>query len=156
MATAARDDASGGESGRRIVSIVHLAMLAAVPLYGGVLWLARGRAPFLLPATGRPHLVGILLAIGVSEWAAATLVGRMLLRAGGGTAGGFERVRRFFLVRFAAAEAIAVFGLFAGFTGAPARDCALLFSASAAALLLSTPTRAAWARATAETAPPQS
>src|SRR5450755_1389448 len=116
------------ESGRRIVSIVHVAMLAAVPLYAGVLWLARGRAPFLASAVPpRPHLVEILFAIGAAEWAAATWVGRLLLKAGRGRAGAAERVRRFFLVRFAAAEAIAVFGLFAGFTGSPLRDGTLLF-----------------------------
>jgi hypothetical protein len=144
------------ESGRRVVSIVHTAMLASVPLYAGVLWLARGRAPFLAAAAPpRPHLVEILFAIGAAEWAAATWVGRLLLKAGGGRAGAAERVRRFFLVRFAAAEAIAVFGLFAGFTGSPFRDSAFLFSAAAAALLLSTPSRAAWARARAQTSPPE-
>ena len=135
------------------MSIVHIAMLAAIPLYGGVVWLARGHAPFPPAPEARPHLVGILLSIGVSEWIAATVVGRMLLKAGRGRRGAAQRVRRFFLIRFAAAEAIAVFGLFAGFSGCPGRDCALLFAASALALAASTPTASAWRQATLDTAP---
>jgi hypothetical protein len=89
----------------------------------------------------------VLLAVGAAEWAAATLLGRGLLRSAGPGAGAADRVRRYFLFRFAAAEAIAVFGLLAGFTGARFPEAALLFCASALALLASTPTRPAWERA---------
>ncbi len=142
----------GDESGRRIVSIVHLAMIATLPLYIGILWIVAGHAPFLRMIQARPRLPETLLAIGGSEWLAATVVGRILLKAGRGRKGAAQRVRRFFLIRIAAAEAIAVFGLFAGFTGSAGREYALLFAASAFALIASTPTRSAWQRASSETA----
>lgn len=141
------------ETGRRIVSVVHLAMLAAVPLYALLLWFLRDNAALTARRPDRPNLVFVLLAIGAAEWGAATLLGRHLLRAAGPGAGAAERVRRYFLVRFAAAEAIAVFGLFAGFTGTPLPGALLLFAASAFALLASTPTRSAYARAVGETRP---
>ena len=57
--------------------------------------------------------------VGLGEYAAASLFGAGLLPAAGGRSGASERVRRFFLVRFAAAEAIALFGLVVGLRGAP-------------------------------------
>lgn len=134
------------EAGRRVVAVVHLAMLAAIPLYAGVLWLARGYAAPLRSGPERLRFVGILLAIGAAEWVAASLIGRRMLRTGR-MGGPSDRVRRYFLVRFAAAEAMAVFGLFAGFTGVRFAEAGLLFGASALALVLSTPTRSAWDRA---------
>ncbi len=141
------------EAGRRIVAVVHMAMLAAVPLYFAVLWLSRGHPGLATGGGGtlRPRLPWFLLAVGAAEFAAATIFGRGLLRAAGPGAGAPERVRRFFLIRFAAAEAIAVFGLFVGFGGASWTQAGVLFAASAAALLLAAPTRTAWARAFEET-----
>ncbi|MEO8433120.1 MAG: hypothetical protein ABI592_16575 [Acidobacteriota bacterium] len=143
------------EAGRRIVAVVHVAMLAAVPLYGAVLWLLRGDRGLSAGAALSPRLPWILLAVGAAEFAAATVIGRNLLRSAGPGAGAPDRVRRFFLIRFAAAEAIAVFGLFAGFRGAPPMQAGVLFAASAAAMLLAAPTRAAWARAYEETRSPR-
>ncbi len=139
------------EAGRRIVGTVHIAMLSAVPLYGVILWLLRGHAGLSGAGSPRPRFVFVLLAVGAAEWGLASIVGRALLRAAGPGAGASGRVRRYFLIRFAAAEAIAVFGLFAGFTGGTFRDVALLLAASALALLASTPTRAAWESAVAQT-----
>ncbi len=138
------------ETGRRIVSVVHIAMLSAIPLYAIILWLLRGHAGLSGTST-RPRFALVLLAVGAAEWGLASLLGRAMLRTAGPGAGAFLRVRRYFLIRFAAAEAMAVFGLFAGFTGGTFRDVALLFSASALALLASTPTRAAYASAFEET-----
>ena len=136
----------GDEAGRRIVSVVQAAMLAAIPLYAGLLWLARGAAAPPRPAPERLRFVAILLVIGAAEWLAATWIGRrLLLRPRSGAPS--DRVRRFFLIRFAAAEAMAVFGLFAGFPGARFAEAGLLFAASALALVLSSPTRGAWDRA---------
>jgi hypothetical protein len=139
------------ETGRRIVSIVHVAMLAAVPLYVVILWFVAGSPTPPPAAPGRARIVEVLLAIGAAEWGAASLLGRAFLRVRGPGPDASDRIRRYFLVRFAAAEAIGVFGLFAGFTGSPLREACLLFAASALALLLSSPTRTAWARALALT-----
>ena len=131
---------------RRVVTVVHLAMLAVVPVYGGVLWLSGPARP--RPHSGEPHLAWTLLAIGLGQYLAATLLGRKLLRSARGGARG--RVRRYFLVRFAAAEAIAVFGLAAGFAGVPPRQALILFAAALCALLAAAPTRRAYAAALAQ------
>jgi F0F1-type ATP synthase membrane subunit c/vacuolar-type H+-ATPase subunit K len=132
------------ESGRRIATVAHVAMLASIGLYAGLLWLAR---PAVLEGPGRPQLSSILLAVGLAEYAGATLLGRRLLSAAAGRPGAADRVRRYFLIRFAAADAIAIFGLVAGFKGAPAADSAILFAISAIALIAAAPTRRAWASA---------
>jgi F0F1-type ATP synthase membrane subunit c/vacuolar-type H+-ATPase subunit K len=132
------------ESGRRITAVAHVAMLASIGLYAGLLWLAR---PAVLEGPGRAHLSSILLAVGLAEFAGATWFGRRLLSSSAGRAGVAERVRRYFLIRFAAAEAIAIFGLVAGFKGSPAADSAILFAVSAACLIAAAPSRRAWAHA---------
>ncbi len=144
-------EAGDDEAGRRIVSVVHIAIFSTVPLYAVILWLLRGRHVLPGGAIPGPWLVLVLLAVGAAQWQLASLIGRALLRSAGPGAGASERVRRYFLVRFAAAEAIAVFGLFAGFTGRTFPDAAVLLVASAFALLASTPTRAAYAGAFDET-----
>jgi len=137
-------EAPQSESGRRIAAIAHIAMLASIGLYAGLLWLAR---PAVLEGAGRPQLASILLAVGLAEFAGATWFGRRLLASSAGRPGAPERVRRYFLIRFAAAEAIAVFGLVAGFKGARASDSAILFAVSAACLVAAAPSRRAWAHA---------
>ena len=138
------------EPGRRIVSVVHLAMLAAVAIYA-ILLLVRGNAALAAGPPGRSDFVFLLFAVGAAQWGAATLIGRSLLRRGGPGRGAPERVRRFFLVRFAAAEAIGVFGLVAGLTGESRSGAFLLLCASALALLASSPTRTAYRRALEQT-----
>ncbi|HEY6147863.1 MAG TPA: hypothetical protein VIZ69_09200 [Thermoanaerobaculia bacterium] len=137
-------EAAQSEPGRRIASVAHVAMLASIALYAGLLWLAR---PAVLEGPSRLELSSILLAVGVAEFAGATILGRRLLAAAAGRPGAADRVRRYFLVRFAAGDAIAIFGLVAGFKGAPAADSAILFGVSALALIAATPTRRAWASA---------
>lgn len=132
------------ESGRRIAAVAHVAMLASIGLYAGLLWLAR---PAVLEGPGRPQLSSILLAVGLAEFAGATWLGRRLLSSSAGRPGAAERVRRYFLIRFAAAEAIAIFGLVAGFKGSPAADSAILFAVAAACLIAAAPSRRAWAYA---------
>lgn len=138
---------NGDEPGRRIVSVVHLAMLAAVAIYAILLFSVRGNAALAAGPPGRANLVFLLFAIGAAQWGATTIIGKTLLRRGGPGAGAAERVRRFFLVRFAAAEAIGVFGLVAGFSGVPRRGAFLLLCTCALALLASSPTRTAYRRA---------
>lgn len=138
------------EAGRGIVWVVHLAMISAVPLYAGVLWLL-SPAPAPGGAETSRDLPWILLAVGAGEYGAASFLGARLLRAARGRSNAGERVRRFFLVRFAAAEAIALFGLVLGLRGVPRSQSLVLFAASVAALALAAPTRPAWARAFALT-----
>ena len=141
---------NGDEPGRRIVSVVHLAMLAAVAIYA-ILLLVRGNLALAPGPPGRPNFVFLLFSIGAAQWGAATIIGGILLRRGGRGRGAAERVRRFFLVRFAAAEAIGVFGLVAGWTGESRSGAFLLLSAGALALLASSPTRTAYRRALEQT-----
>src|SRR6185295_19806596 len=101
-------------------------MLAAVPLYLAILWFFR-RDPGLARGGMKPGLTWVLLAVGAAEFLAASVFGQRLLRSAGPGSGAPERVRRYFLIRFAAAEAIAVFGLFAGFGGAPLAQAVVLF-----------------------------
>ena len=111
-------------------------MVASVGVYAGLL-------P-LLPAAGsrpapRPSVVWGLLGTGGAEYLLATLVGRRILSSRLGSA--LERVRSSFLIRFAAAGAIAVFGLAIHFFGAPAADSHIFFLVSVAAFLLAYPGR---------------
>ena len=55
-----------------------------------------------------------------------------------------SRLRRYFLMRGALAEAIGLYGLLAGTLRAPAGYTVGLFAVAAIALALSAPTRAAW------------
>ena len=87
----------------------------------------------------------ILAAIGVAQFAGAWWVGRRLLRSPRG--GAERRVRAFFLLRGAAAEAIGLFGLLAGLLAAPIAQTITLFALSLIALLASAPTRPAWEEA---------
>ena len=143
------------EAGRRIVGVVHVAMLSAVPLYAVILWVLRGQAGLSAAGSPRPRFALVLLAVGAAEWGLVSILGRALLRSAGPGAGASDRVRRYFLIRFAATEAIAVFGLFVGFTGGTPRDVALLLAASVRALLASTPTRSSYEKAFEQTNGPR-
>ena len=83
-----------------------------------------------------------LLVFGIVQYAAVTSFSRGLLRRGRG--GPRDRVRAHFLLRFAAAEAIGIFGLMLGLTGGRTLWAAALLAASLAALLLAAPTRRAY------------
>ena len=105
--------------------------------------------PFL-PAAGprpapRPSVVWGLLATGGAEYLLVTVVGRRMLSARSGAA--LERVRSWFLIRFAAAEAIAVFGLAIHFLGGAAAHAQIFFLTSIAAFLLAYPGRTRFAEA---------
>lgn len=138
----------GGENERRIASLVHAVFLASVGVFALVLWFARrgGGAP--ADPTGRAEtLAFVLLLIAAAECLGADRLGRRRLRRG--SADPISRVRVFFVVRFGAAEAAAVFGLMLGFLGGGAVAVGLLFGLSVAALLLAAPSREAWAEALA-------
>jgi hypothetical protein len=132
-----------------VVTLVHLAMVAAVVVYGAMVALlpppAGGDARPRAPEWG-------VLAFGLIQYSTVTAFARRLLRGGRGSAE--ERTQRYFLLRFAAAEAIGVFGLLLGLT-APGRVWpAVLLLASLFALAVAAPVRDAWRAAFAEACRP--
>ena len=135
-----------GEKERNVVSLVHMAFLASVGVYIVVLWFARknGGAP-AAPIGKAETLAFLFLMIGGAECFGADWLGRRRLLRGSGDP--VSRVRAFFLVRFAAAEAAAVFGLMLGFLGGGGFAVGLLFSLSVLALVLAAPSREAWSKA---------
>ena len=139
------------EHDRRVTALVHTAMLAAIGVYGVVLLFFRAE---IGPKPRRPEsaasLFVVFAALGAAQFAGASLVGRRLL--GSRRSGIADRVRLYFLLRAAAAEAIALYGFVLGFLGAPAIHVLALFALSVGALLLCSPGRAAWEAATQEAA----
>jgi hypothetical protein len=110
-----------------------------------LVWLARGLLGRPVQPDPAQRSFWILAAIGLAQFVGAWWVGRRLLRSPR-SAGG-SRVRAFFLLRGAAAEAIGIFGLLAGLLRAPIAQTVTLFALSLIALLASAPTRAAWEEA---------
>ena len=136
------------ENQRNITSLVHVVFLASVGVFAVILWFARKNGGAPVDPTGRAEgLAFIFLLIGTAECLGADRLGRRRLRAGSGDPIG--RVRAFFLVRFGAAEAAAVFGLMLGFLGGNALAVSLLFALSIVALVLAAPSREAWSEAIA-------
>jgi hypothetical protein len=134
---------SDNEKERQIVSTVHLAFLSSIGVYALVLWIARRSGAAPLDRSGRVGTIaGLMLGLGVAEVFWAGWFARRLLARRSGSA--LARVRSSFFLRFGAAEAVAVFGLMAGFLGASALTAALFYAVSAAALLLAAPSREAW------------
>jgi ABC-type antimicrobial peptide transport system permease subunit len=89
-----------------------------------------------------PRVRWTLLALGAGEYLVATVLARRKRSAGASAA--LERVRRGFLIRFAAAEAIAVFGLMLHFLAAPAGWVLAFFGTSITAFLFAYPSRKAF------------
>jgi FtsH-binding integral membrane protein len=131
---------------RRQSVLVHTALAASVGVYAVMLvWLGRGTLSRPAQPDPAQKSFWILAAIGLAQFAGAWWVGRRLLRSPRSGAG--SRVRAFFLLRGAAAEAIGLFGLLAGFLAAPIAATITLFALSLIAMLASAPTRAAWEEA---------
>ncbi len=104
---------------------------------------ASGKAP---PEGYRLFLV--LAGLGLAQFAVASLVGRAMLRSR--RAGALERVRLSFVLRAAAAEAIALYGLVLGLLGGAPAQVGGLFALAIAALVACAPGRTAWESALAE------
>lgn len=135
---------SRAETDRRILTLVHAALIASVGVYAVILWLlGASLRPPGPPLRRAPEWAVALFA--VAQYVAVTAFSRRILVSPRRPAA--ERVRGCFLVRMAAAEAIGVFGLLLGFTGSGAGWVAGLFLLSFLALGLSTPSREAWAGA---------
>lgn len=128
---------------RRVLTVLHLAMLSAVVVYALVLWLLRAEVRGPVPGGPPPRrLEWAFLAIGTAQYLVATELGKKLLPSRRGDPE--RRVRSYFVIRFAAAEAIAIYGLMLGFLGTSAKWVAALLALSLVALLLATPTRDAY------------
>jgi hypothetical protein len=135
------------EHDRRVLGLVHTALLAAVGVYGVVLLFLRSEVAPDSRHSG-PGLTLFLLfaALGAAQFAGTSLVGRLLLRSS--RAGARDRVRLYFLLRAAAAEGIALYGLVLGFLGIPAVQVVALFAMAVAALFACFPGRGPWEEAT--------
>jgi len=131
------------ERSRRILALVHTALLASVGVYAVVLLFLRSEIALstAVPPAGT-RLFLVLAALGAAQFAGATFVGRALLRSP--RSGAADRVRLYFLLRGAAAEGIALYGFVLGLLGASASQVAALFVLSVAALLLCAPARVSW------------
>jgi hypothetical protein len=81
----------------------------------------------------------------VAQYGVAAAVGRTFLRSA--RARPLERVRLSFLIRGAAAEAIALYGLVLGFLGGSPGHVGALFALAIVALLASAPGKASWEEA---------
>ena len=127
---------------RGVVTVVYTALLASVGACAVMLQFVpvpHGGAP------PRPVVEWVLLATGPAEYAVVTVLGRRWLAGGRGNA--LVRARSYFLVRFAAAQAAAVFGLAVYSVGSPASHAWAFFGVSAALLAVTFPGRRAFAEA---------
>lgn len=123
--------------------ILHTVLAASIGVYGALLLVMRHNltAP---PSRPVPSLKVVLLLVlaGAAQFGAVSWYGRAALRSTRFPP--TDRVRRYFFLRGASAEAIAMYGLLAGWLRAPAACAAALFVMAAAALWSCAPTRAAW------------
>ena len=128
---------------RRVALVVHTAFLVSVGLYGLLLGLLRSG---IATPNARPvpptWLFAVFSALGVAQFAGASLAGRRLLESPRGEPA--QKVRTYFLIRAVAAEAISLYALLLGFLGAPLSQVLALFAISVAALLACAPGKEAW------------
>ena len=130
------------ERARRVQTVVHTALLAGVGIYAVLLLFLRSEIAVATPVPPGTGLFLVLAAIGAAQYAAAGAIGRTFLRSR--RARPLDRVRIFFLLRGAAAEAIALYGLVFGFLGGAAAQVGVLFAIALAALAASVPGKASW------------
>jgi F0F1-type ATP synthase membrane subunit c/vacuolar-type H+-ATPase subunit K len=141
------------EHDRRVTALVHTGLLAAVGVYGVALAFFRTEvAPDPPPHPPGASLFALFAALGIAQFAGASIAGRMLLRSA--RSGIRDRVRLYFLLRAAAAEAIALYGLVLGFLRAPLPQVLALLALGVAALLFCAPGKAAWEEATSRSERP--
>jgi len=139
-----RIDAS--ERTRRIQTVVHTALFAGVGIYAVLLVFLRTEiAAVASPQPPGTMLFLVLAGLGAVQYGVASAVGRAMLRARRSRP--LDRVRVSFLLRGAAAEAIALYGLVLGFLGGRAVHVAALLALSVVALLACVPGKGAWEEA---------
>ena len=130
------------ERARRVMTVVHTALFAGVGIYAVVLLFLRSEMALAAARPAGAPLFLALAAIGAAQYGAAAAVGRSFLRSARGRP--LERVRLSFLLRGAAAEAIALYGLVLGFLGGSPAPVGALFAMAVVALLACAPSRASW------------
>ena len=147
---------SESERARRVLVLVHTALLAGVGIYAVILIFLRAEIATVRGA--RPAsdstLFLVLAGVGLAQYAAAAWLGRAFLRTPRSRP--VDRVRLSFLLRGAAAEAIALYGLILGFMGGSWARVLALLALAFVGLLACSPGKAAWEAAmrTAEGSPP--
>jgi F0F1-type ATP synthase membrane subunit c/vacuolar-type H+-ATPase subunit K len=133
---------SGSEHARRVQTLVHTALLAGIGIYAVLLVFLRHE---IAATSSRPPgtaLFLVLAGVGLAQYATASAVGRTFLRSP--RARPVDRVRLYFLLRGAAAEAIALYGLVLGFLGGRALHVGALLAMGFVGLLASMPGRLPW------------
>jgi hypothetical protein len=134
------------ERARRVQALVHTALFAGVGIYAVILLFLRSEIVVVTAAKPAGATLFLALAgIGVAQYGVASVVGRTFLRTARGRP--LERVRLSFLLRGAAAEAIALYGLVLGFLGGSPMHVGALFALALVALLASAPGKASWEEA---------
>lgn len=135
------------ENARRQSVLLHIVLAASLGAYGVILLILgspnpnpNSHSPEFSPSS--PRVYPALVAVGAAQFGFATWAGRVLLRSRRSSAAG--RVRRYFLMRGASAEAIGIYGMLAGLLRAPLAYTVVLFALSGIALALCAPTREAW------------
>ena len=131
------------EHDRRVCVLVHTILLGSIGVYGVLLAFLRDElVPQNSPAAPLTPLFAVFSALGVAQFVGASLLGGKLLTSQ--RSGILERTRRYFILRAAAAGAIALYGLILGLLGAPLPQVLALFGISIAALLACAPGKEAW------------
>ena len=113
----ARFGITESERARRTLVLVHTALLAGVGIYAVILVLLRAEIAAVRSArpASNSALFLVLAGVGLVQYGAAAWLGRAFLRTPRSRP--VDRVRLSFLLRGAAAEAIALYGLILGFLG---------------------------------------
>jgi F0F1-type ATP synthase membrane subunit c/vacuolar-type H+-ATPase subunit K len=133
------------EAARRRSMLIHLALLAALGMYGVLLvqvW--RRTGSHRGPATDSPLWFVALLGVSGIALGLGVLLGKRLPSGSGKPS---DRVRRLFIIRATLAESVGVYGLLLGYLGAVLGQVAVLFAIALAAMLVWAPTREAWQNA---------
>jgi hypothetical protein len=140
------------ERTRRILLIVHLAFLVSVPVYGVVVWFARGVPGARVASVPAPALrvaVPLLALLSLIEFFVINWYAQKMLdapsRSDRPRRPPLARVQSSFTLRFAAAEAIAIYGLVLGFLGCAAWQVALFFAGAMGGLASAAPAKARFA-----------
>jgi hypothetical protein len=140
------------ERARRVLLTVHLAFFASVPVYGIVVWIARGvpgARVASVPSAALRVAVPMLALLALAEFFAVSWYAQKVLDAPPGPGKPrrppLARVQTSFTLRFAAAEAIAIYGLVLGFLGCAAWQVALFFAGAMGGLASAAPGRTRFA-----------
>lgn len=131
---------------RRRFALIHRLLVVSLVGYGILLATVRIRMSRNLSTPDvRTSFFLPLVVIGIAQFALFSWMARKRLRSAPGEPA--ARVRLYFLLRAASAEAIGLYGLLIGVRGEPILQAAALFALSLAAMISCYPTREAWQNA---------